>query len=460
MNKINSEIPEKEGVLKKKIEAYILENKENMLKDIQELVSFESITGQSDKIYECLVFFLEKAKKMGFQVKMAQTGDSGIVEMGSGAETFGILVHLDVVKTGDLEKWSNPPFSGVVHDGFIWGRGTADDKGAAVMSLYAMKAVLESGVEINKKVQLIVGTCEEENWTDIENFKKEFPIPDYGFSPDGEFPIFNAENGYADLELVFYEDERNRIQGIAGGESTNTIPSKATLNFENGQCITKQGISAHSSTPEFGENAIIKLCKELSENNENNFRFARFIADYFDKSEDGRTFEIDKLIVNIEGMPEARSTIVPTVLCYQEDKGNGSQQVSLNLNVRHKFGITQKDLLEKFEALAQVYKFHLEMKEYLDPMYVSTDLPFLKIMQRVSLEYGVSDSFQTAAGTTYAKAIKNFVSWGPIFFEDPQSAHMEDERLSIDKMVLATKMYARFLLLYSADNDMINNNKI
>ena len=44
------------------------------------------------------------------------------------------------------------------------------------MSLYAMKAVLDSGVEFNRKVWLIVGTSEEGEWTDMETFKNEFTV--------------------------------------------------------------------------------------------------------------------------------------------------------------------------------------------------------------------------------------------------------------------------------------------
>ncbi len=63
-----------------------------------------------------------------------------------------------------------------------------DDKGPAVMCLYALKAIKELEIPLNKRVWLIVGTSEEAEWTDIASFKKEFPVPDFGFSPDGGFP--------------------------------------------------------------------------------------------------------------------------------------------------------------------------------------------------------------------------------------------------------------------------------
>lgn len=179
--------------------------------------------------------------------------------MGQGEETMGILVHLDVVGIGDREKWTNDPFEGVQCDGYLWGRGTEDDKGAAIMSLYAMKAVQELNLPMHGKVWLIVGTSEEGKWTDIASFKKEFPVPNYGFSPDGRFPIFNIEKGYADITLDFFRDGKREIKKLHAGDSPNTIPSKAKITLPDGKNVTVHGKATHSSVPKSGDNAIIKL---------------------------------------------------------------------------------------------------------------------------------------------------------------------------------------------------------
>lgn len=436
--------------MKQKIEEYILKNKENMQEDIQQLVHFESINGRFEENRDCLAFFLSRAREMGFSVKMTKTEDVGVIEMGSGDQTLGILVHLDVVATGDPGKWTDPPFSGAVHDGCIWGRGTVDDKGAAVMSLYAMKAVAESGIPLTKKIWLIVGTSEESNWTDIENFKREFPMPDCGFSPDGEFPIYNAENGYVDIELAFYSDGNKGILAISAGESTNTIPSLATLTLEDGTRIVKHGVSAHSSIPEAGENAIIKLGKALYAESGTVYQFARFLHDYYGQNEDGRT-----LCPASADECACPTTVAPTVLRYVKQdlsRSDSFAHVSLNLNIRQRPGTALKDILHIFEPLAPKYGFQFEVIEYLEPMLVSEELPFLKIMQKTCEEYGICSEFRPASGTTYAKSMPNFVSWGPVFLEDPACAHMEDERLSLDTMLLATKLYAHFLSLYETED--------
>ena len=59
---------------------------------------------------------------------------------------MGILSHIDIVPAGD--GWTYPPFAGKVINGKLFGRGSVDDKGPMVASLFAMKAIKESGLPI------------------------------------------------------------------------------------------------------------------------------------------------------------------------------------------------------------------------------------------------------------------------------------------------------------------------
>ncbi|MDD2215364.1 MAG: M20/M25/M40 family metallo-hydrolase [Eubacteriales bacterium] len=422
--------------MKDRIDRFIEVKKDQIINDIFDLIRFESIHGRVRENQSCLKHFLQRASDMGFKTMVTKAFDAGVVEMGQGEEILGILVHLDVVDIGDPDKWETDPFEGVLRDGFLWGRGTVDDKGAAVMSLYAMKAVERLGLPFQRKVWLIVGTAEEGEWTDIENFKNEFPLPDFGFSPDGEFPIYNIENGYADIELHFYKDKEG-ISKLKGGLSPNTIPSKAEIRLEDGRSFIYHGISAHSSTPENGDNAIIKLCKNLSREVE--FDFVRFVNHCL-----GQDYYVGKLAIDdgrdsFNGEYVGRTTVVPTVI------SSDYEGVKLIVNIRQKYGTSKQDIMNAFANIAEEYSYKAILKDYLEPMRVSRNLPFLKIMNQVYERYGLKGGFQVAAGTSYAKALKNFVSWGPVFLTDPSCAHMENERLSVNTMILAAKLYAMFI---------------
>ncbi|MCR3954889.1 MAG: M20/M25/M40 family metallo-hydrolase [Gudongella sp.] len=425
-------------MIRKKLDNFIESSKDEMIGHILQLVSYPSFTGNREENVQSLEYVLNLAKDLGFRTLTTSDMSVGIVEMGEGHQCLGILTHVDVVGIGDPEKWTNQPFEGVCRDGFLWGRGTSDDKGAVIMSLYAMKAVLDSGVKFNRKVWLIIGTSEEGEWTDMETFKKEFTVPDFGYSPDGEFPVFNIEKGYADVILSFEEPMLSSVLELKGGDSPNTVPSKALIRFNDGREITVHGISTHSSTPEEGNNPIIGLCKKLRDEEEG-FRFAGFVSRYLANDGKANDLNIDDGLDNYQGEHVGITTAAPTVLKLENGK------VVLNVNIRQKYGTTLEKISRGFQEMSDEFGYSYDISNYLEPMMVSGDLPFLQIMREVSREYGVDDSLKVAAGTSYAKSMERFVSWGPVFPEDPQTAHMEDERISIETMLLAAKLYACFI---------------
>lgn len=63
--------------------------------------------------------------------------------------SLDMLAHTDVVPAG--EGWTvTEPFSPIVKDGRIYGRGTSDDKGPLLCAMYAMRAIRENGVKLRK----------------------------------------------------------------------------------------------------------------------------------------------------------------------------------------------------------------------------------------------------------------------------------------------------------------------
>ncbi len=80
-------------------------------------------------------------------------------------------------------------------------------------------------------------------------------------------------------------------------------------------------------------------------------------------------------------------------------------------------------------AHADEYGYKVTILDFLEPMWVSKDHPFIKTLQDVSEEYGMDNRLQFAPGTSYAKSMKNFVSWGPVLPDEPATAHIEDERI-------------------------------
>jgi len=73
------------------------------------------------------------------------------------------LAHQDVVPVapGTESSWQQPPFDGVVKDGFVWGRGSWDDKGSLVAQMEAVETLLASGYQPRATLYLGFGADEE-----------------------------------------------------------------------------------------------------------------------------------------------------------------------------------------------------------------------------------------------------------------------------------------------------------
>lgn len=72
-----------------------------------------------------------------------------------------LLAHYDVVPVSDLQGWSVAPFSGLIKDGYVWGRGAMDDKGAVVSIMQALENLLSQGYGFERDVYLALGHDEE-----------------------------------------------------------------------------------------------------------------------------------------------------------------------------------------------------------------------------------------------------------------------------------------------------------
>ena len=95
---------------------------------------------------------LSDAQALGFRTRNFDYY-AGDVEMGEGEEVMGIVAHLDVVPAGD--GWKHDPFGAEMEGGTVYGRGTTDDKGPAIAGLMAMKAVMDAGVPLSRRVRLM-----------------------------------------------------------------------------------------------------------------------------------------------------------------------------------------------------------------------------------------------------------------------------------------------------------------
>ncbi|MEI6186567.1 MAG: M20 family peptidase [Dehalococcoidia bacterium] len=129
-----------------------------------------------------------------------------------------LLAHQDVVPASG-EGWKYPPFSGTIADGYIWGRGTLDDKSALVSMLEAMEYLIKDGFQPSRTICLASGFDEEvtgkegagqiaqylkDNGKDFEMITDEGFLVISGAIPGIKAPVAligTSEKGYLNLEL-------------------------------------------------------------------------------------------------------------------------------------------------------------------------------------------------------------------------------------------------------------------
>jgi carboxypeptidase PM20D1 len=94
-------------------------------------------------------------------------GKLGLVYTWLGADpkapAFALMAHQDVVPvaSGTEGDWQQPPFSGAVKDGFVWGRGSWDDKGNLMSIMEAVELLAAAGFQPRQTIYLIFGQDEE-----------------------------------------------------------------------------------------------------------------------------------------------------------------------------------------------------------------------------------------------------------------------------------------------------------
>src|SRR6185295_14625416 len=94
---------------------------------------------------------------------------------GNGSKKAIALVHHMDVVPADARYWSVDPFSGLLKDGYIWGRGALDMKSEGIIHLMAMIALKRSGVPLNRDIVFIANSDEELGSTGAIVFVKNHP---------------------------------------------------------------------------------------------------------------------------------------------------------------------------------------------------------------------------------------------------------------------------------------------
>ena len=396
------------------------------------------------------------ARSLGFDVRDFD-GYACDVTLGTAEEKIAVLGHLDVVPVGN--GWTRPPFDGLIENGRIYGRGTNDDKGPALASLFAMKAIREAGIPLKKSIRPILGCDEESGWEDMEYYGAHEQIPDTGFSPDASFPLINTEKGMLGLELTAPEAKTGlKVLELSTGDRVNVIPGECRALVEGGEelvqkteayarrtglpytaeltekgvRLTATGISGHSAYPEGKRNAIgmmLLLLRELGAEG-----MIATLAEAVGMESDGASLGCACRDEVSEGL-----TCNMGILRLENGAWFGT------LDMRCPVTADQEKLREA--AVAHLPGIRVQTTTMKPPHHVPADSELVRnLLAAYEEETGLEGKPMSTGGGTYAKVLKQGVAFGALFPDEEDLAHQADEYEEIDRLMLAMKVYANALV--------------
>ncbi|MBQ7488140.1 MAG: dipeptidase PepV [Clostridia bacterium] len=375
-------------------------------------------------------------------------------EIGSGDETIAVLAHLDVVPEGD--GWHDEPYGATVRDGRLIGRGTADDKGPAVAALFAMKALVEAGVPLNKKVRLILGCDEECGMEDLTYYEKNIGLPDMGFSPDANFPMINTEKGITAMQLDAAMDDA-RLISIESGTRSNVVPGLAVAlvagdvreaaadafecdheaceietSLEDGNTrIRVTGIPAHGSMPDKGVNAAKLLLAVLYKLGIGGTAI-RALYEMTGTENDGRG-------LGIAGQDEVSGKLTLNLGLLSVRDG----QLSVTYDCRYPVMFSGDTVRGMVAQTLRDYGFVMAPGRDSKPHHVPEKSQLVrKMMDVYNGIMGTDDHPYAIGGGTYARHLKEGVAFGMIFPGEPELEHQADESIDIENFYKAARIYA------------------
>lgn len=341
--------------------------------------------------------------------------------------------HLDVVPEGKPETWTHPPYSGKITDnGYVWGRGTSDMKGACSAAMVSARILnerssLENTVEFWFTADEEIGGIEGARW-----------LAESGRLKGDVCVIGDGNGGGPELPSIDL--------GCKGGAGTRLIA---------------RGKTAHGSTPYLGDNAIEKLIKVIP--------WVKKIADYRlelpeeldEPIKSSLDFYMKTQDLDSPEKKEAAKRLFhyPTVACNIISGGVKSNVVpdyaEATFDIRLTPGSKPLKVKQRIEGLVEEASIRgveaVVRARDTAGYYESPRSPFAyQFSETIEKITGKIPIFKILTGGTDAVSIKHFTGIPCLGYGTSLTgmAHQPDERVTIENLVLGVKIYSAFPLIY------------
>jgi acetylornithine deacetylase/succinyl-diaminopimelate desuccinylase-like protein len=366
-----------------------------------------------------------------------------------------LVAHMDVVGV-DRSKWSVDPFGGVIKDGYLWGRGSLDDKSMLAANLAAFIALKRGNVHINRDV-IFLGTADEEQFGDASI---RMLIAKYWDKIASGFAL--NEGG-----KVILKDGKVQYVALQASE-------KVSVNV--GLTITGKG--GHSSTPT-KDNPVVHLAAAIDKigNYNTPVHLTSVVRRYFEALaplEDDETSKWMKVIDTPDRGEHAlrfladaspmwnsmmRDTIAPTIMQAGFRANVIPSDAHAVLNIRLLPGDTIDVLVNDLKKLVNdpQVRFEIAPEGGLAAPNSSLENDFFNLITRVSaqefggapvipfMSTGATDSAQLRLHNVQAYGLRPF----PVNEADDARVHGDEERLPLASFPKGVDLVVRIVAEFS-----------
>jgi acetylornithine deacetylase/succinyl-diaminopimelate desuccinylase family protein len=375
----------------------LLEHKrQESIELLRSLIKIRSVTGEEGEI---AAFITQWFKTAGFEnIEMDEMGNV-ICRIPGDGKGLALLYngHMDTVPVGEEFLWEVDPFGAEILEDRIIGRGACDMKGSIAAMMMAVCALKEAGIQLKGNLTLTMVVEEEKGLQEATRFTIE------------------SLSAYPDIALV--------------GEATNynvSLGSRGGIAVE----VSVMGKTAHAANPSEGINAILKMNKVIDAIQRMKLPSQEFLG------------PTTQAITNITCSP-AQLNVVPDLCTISIDR-----RIVVGDNVQSTKKEFQK-VIDRLKAKDPELNAKMEARMRGLPTFLNDKEPVVKMLQgcvdRVMGRRPQLSSYRFGTDASYLGAVAKIptVGFGP---GDERNAHTPNEFVKIDDLIIASKVYALFVL--------------
>lgn len=188
------------------IDSLVDEGMNDLISDLQMLIRQPSVSAKKVGLIECANLIAKVMQKAGIDSEVLYLDDNGndkstppivygeVKSKANPNKTLLFYNHYDVQPEEPVELWENEPFSGIIKDNKVFGRGSADDKGELITRIKAVEYLLKETGDVPCNIKFMVEGEEEIGSLHVEQYLEKY---EQKLASDGviwEFGYVDAKN--------------------------------------------------------------------------------------------------------------------------------------------------------------------------------------------------------------------------------------------------------------------------